>query len=55
MRPVQHVDSLETAYSHMNELRRMWPGDYLILEHDAVGRSGRTRTIDGDRGGPSGS
>jgi hypothetical protein len=31
--PVQQVDSLETAYSHMNQLRKGWPGDYLIFEH----------------------
>jgi hypothetical protein len=37
LRPVQHVDNLETAYNHMNVLRLQWPGDYLILEAAAAG------------------
>jgi hypothetical protein len=30
--PVQQVDSLDTAYSHLNQLKKRWPGDYLIFE-----------------------
>ena len=30
--PVQLVDSLETAYGNMAQLRQRWPGDYLIME-----------------------
>ena len=38
--PVQQVDSLDTAYNHINQLRKRWPGDYLIFEHksgDGIG------------------
>ncbi len=31
--PTQQVESLETAYSHINQLKKRWPGDYLIFEH----------------------
>jgi hypothetical protein len=52
LRPVQHVDNLETAYNHMNVLRLQWPGDYLILEGDAAGASIFGR--DGNRNNPAG-
>jgi hypothetical protein len=32
--PVQQIDSLDTAYSHVNQLKKRWPGDYLIFEHE---------------------
>jgi hypothetical protein len=53
LRPVQQVDSLETAYSHMNELRSSWPGDYLILEQDGASGSGRKRSVGGGRPDPA--
>ena len=53
LQPVQHVDSLETAYNHMNLLRREWPGDYLILDGDAAGAS-ILAGVDGNRNNPAG-
>lgn len=44
--PVQQVDSLDTAYSHLNQLKKRWPGDYLIFEDKNGDEIGGRAAID---------